>query len=103
MRKLRFLLILFELLGFGVSLAVPAEDLPETSYDESEVLPYEGTPLFSISLPQASGRIAKDELGCGSQFRFKTSGECRKCSRENCAESYCVPVSLTIINHSLRC
>jgi len=103
MRKQRFFLIFLVVLGFGVSLAVPAEDDPETSYDESEALPYEGTPLFSITLPQASARIARDESGCGSPFRFKPSAERRKCSRENYTESYCVPVSLTIINHSLRC
>jgi hypothetical protein len=48
MRRPCSLLILFVLLGFGVSLAVPAEDVPETAYDESEALPYEGIPLFSI-------------------------------------------------------
>ena len=44
MRRPCFILILFVLLGFGVSLAVPAEDVPETAYDESEALPFEDTP-----------------------------------------------------------
>ena len=39
------------LLGFSVSRGVPAEDLPETAYDESEALPCEGTPLFSSVVP----------------------------------------------------
>ena len=51
MRTLWSVLVLCVLLGFGVSLAVPAEDVPETAYDESEGLPYEGTPLFSIVVP----------------------------------------------------
>jgi hypothetical protein len=51
MRRSCFVLVLCVLLGFGVSLAVPAEDVPETAYDESEALAYEGTPLFSIVVP----------------------------------------------------
>jgi hypothetical protein len=47
MRTLWSVLVLCVLLGFGVSLAVPAEDVPETAYNESEGLPYEGAPLFS--------------------------------------------------------
>jgi hypothetical protein len=54
MRRPRWILILCVLLGFGSSLAVPAEDVPETRYDESEGLPYEGTPLFSVTVPQNS-------------------------------------------------
>lgn len=54
MRRRSSILILFALLGFGVSLAVPPEDLPETAYDESEALPYEGTPLFSIAVSQVA-------------------------------------------------
>jgi hypothetical protein len=95
--------VLLLLLVFGVSVVLPAEDVPETPYDESEVLPYAGTPLFSIALPQPGGRIAKAELNCASPFRFKPLAKYRACSRENYADSYCVPVSLTIINHSLRC
>jgi hypothetical protein len=103
MRKRRAVVVLLLLLVFGVSGVVPAEDVPETPYDESEALPYAATPLFSIALPQPSGRIAKAELKCASPFRFKPLAKYRACSRENYAESYCVPVSLTIINHSLRC
>ena len=54
MRKPRFALILFVLLFFGLSLAVPAEDLAETAYDESETSPYEITPLFSNLMSQAA-------------------------------------------------
>lgn len=103
MRKRRSVLVLLLLLVFGVSVVLPAEDVPETPYDESEALPYAGTPLFSIALPQPSGRTVKAELSCGSPFRFKPLAKFLACSRENYAESYCVPVSLTIINPSLRC
>ena len=54
MRKGRFGLVLFVLLVFSLSLAVPAEDVPETPYDESEGLPYQSIPLFSIGVSQAT-------------------------------------------------
>jgi hypothetical protein len=62
MRRPCFILILFVLLGFGASLAVPAEDLPETANDESEALPYEGTPLFPIVVPLAAARTTRAPL-----------------------------------------
>ena len=52
-------LIFFVLLGFGVSLAVPAEDVTETAFDDSEELPYEGTPLFSVVVPLAAARTTQ--------------------------------------------
>ncbi|MFZ0862288.1 MAG: hypothetical protein WAN18_16510, partial [Candidatus Sulfotelmatobacter sp.] len=41
MREPRFVVIRFMLLGFGVSLIVLTEDVPETAYDKSEALLYE--------------------------------------------------------------
>jgi len=52
MGKPRFTLIFFAFLVFGFSLVVPAEDVLETTYDESETQSYSAVPLFSIrSLP----------------------------------------------------
>ena len=53
MRKTRSLLVLFMLLVFGLFVTFPAEDAPETAYDESEALPYESTPLISDVMPEA--------------------------------------------------
>lgn len=55
MKKSHSALVLLVAFVLGLSFAVPAEDVPETPYDESEALPYEITPLFSIVL-QHSGR-----------------------------------------------
>ncbi len=56
MRESRFVLILFVLLSFGVSLVVPAEDDPETPYDESQELPFEVPPAYStVVLLEAAG------------------------------------------------
>jgi len=78
MRRRSSILILFVLLGFCVPLAVPAEDLPETAYDESEGLPYQGTPLYSTVVPQASARIAMAELSRGSVIPFNSLTKCCK-------------------------
>lgn len=56
MQKPRSILVLLLLTVFGVSLAFPAEDLPETVYDESESLPCDMTLRFSGDLVQESAR-----------------------------------------------
>lgn len=55
MRKPCSALIIFVLLVFGLSLAVPAEDVAEAAYDESETQPYDAITLFSI-VAQATTR-----------------------------------------------
>jgi len=102
MRKPRCILVILLLSVFGVSLAVPAEDLPETAYDESETLPYEGTPQFLIVAPQASARMAKAELSFGF---LDSLGRLNKRSRqaENITGLLVASDSLTIRNHSFRC
>ena len=57
------MLVLLVALVLSLSCAVPAEDRPETAYDESEALPYEGTPLFSIAVPLAATRTTQSEVG----------------------------------------
>ena len=97
MRKFRSVLILFVLLSFCASFGVPAEDVPETPYDESEALPYAKTLQFLLVVPQALAQIAKTELNFGSLTK-----RCRRRPESN-AQSHCVHDSLTIINHCLRC
>jgi hypothetical protein len=61
MRRPCSILVLCLLLGFASSPAIPAEDVPETAYDESEGLPYEGTPPFSIMVPLAAVRTTQEK------------------------------------------
>ncbi len=104
MREPRSVLVLLLLLVFGVSVVVPAEDVPETPYDESEQLPYEGTPLFSMAIPEASARmITAAELIGGSPLGATSLTKRGQRRRENNAWSRCVTNSLTTLNHSLRC
>jgi len=72
MRKPRSVLVLLLLLVFNVSVVVPAEDVPETPYDESEALPYEGTPVFSIAWPRKHPRSAEST---GSRITRHPFGE----------------------------
>ena len=54
--SLSFLVLLFTSI-FGVSLLLPAQDILETPYDESESLPLENTPVFSIQSPSFTGTV----------------------------------------------
>jgi hypothetical protein len=67
MRKPRCALLLFVFLILGLSLGVPAQDVPETTYDESESLPYEGTPSISTKIAATVAHPAH-ELLTYSQF-----------------------------------
>ena len=63
------------LLVLGLSLAVPAEDLPETAYAESEAAPYASTSLFSNLISQAAASATGPagsaiRLRSGIPFRF---------------------------------
>jgi hypothetical protein len=57
--KLWFAVVFLMILTFGLFVAFPAEDLPETAYDESEAPPYEVIPLFSIAVPPVAAQITQ--------------------------------------------
>ena len=102
MRKPWSVLIIFVLLAFGVSLAVPAEDVPETTYDESEALPYEGTPLFSSTLSQP---VASRVPALRAHIPSLWIGFLKEPDRLDPGTGLPYPVSdsLIILDHSLRC
>lgn len=60
MRCIRATVVLAMLLAFGLSVAIPMEDLPDTSYDESEPAPYEADPQISTLMLMQSARFASD-------------------------------------------
>ena len=90
-------------LAFGASLAVPAEDLPETVYDESEALPYEETPVVSIAVPEAVAQ-APTVRPRASGFRL---GSLRRPGAQHLDHvtgwAYPICDSLTILEQSSRC
>jgi hypothetical protein len=103
MRKLRCILVVLAALAVSLSFAVPVEDDPETPYDESESLPYEGTPLFSIAVPETV--VAAPAVWAGvSSLGLDTAA--RRCESYRQHPAWAVhPISdpLTISNCSLRC
>jgi hypothetical protein len=104
MREPCSILIFCVLLGFGVSLAIPTEDVAETAYNESEALPYEGTPLFSSVVLRASARALQPVSKSGPPFHLGSpTRRCERCAEHKAWLAHPVFDSLIILDHSLRC
>jgi hypothetical protein len=103
MSRSRPLLVLLIAVVLGLSSVVPAEDAPETAYDESESLPYASTAMFSIAVPSAIvpvpvGRllVALSRLGSLRRLGALRFEQVR-------GLPYPICDSLTILDHTLRC
>jgi hypothetical protein len=102
MRTFRCVLVLLVAVVFGVTPLFPAEDLPETPYDESEPLPYEGTPLLSGDIVQEPAPvphvvpIVPSDLFPAPKHASSWAG-CRDLAAHH------RPNSLIILDHTLRC
>jgi len=103
--KPRCAVVFLMFLSLGLSLSFPAEDVLDAIYDESEAVPYEETPVFSIDAPLSSARIAKAQLNRNVLPHFDSMMKRCKSCRENSARPLSVPNSLSIINEPvpLRC
>ena len=73
--KPRFAIVFLMFLVLDLSVGLPAEDVLETTYDESEAVPYEGSTLFSIEDPPTAARTTQEvpsslrlEPGASSPF-----------------------------------
>ena len=62
MTKSRFAIVFLMFLALGLSVGLPAEDVMDTTYDESEAVPFEGAPLFSIAAPTVTARTTQKGL-----------------------------------------
>ena len=117
MGRRRWLLVLFVAVVLALSFAVPSEDVPETSYDESASLPYTASRVVSSAVPEpvAKASVISNEVPesvaealaasprapsfrLGSMKRFGTQQLDRRTGW-----AYPVCDSLTILDHSLRC
>jgi hypothetical protein len=103
MRKPRSALVLLVLLGLGVSVGVPAEDMPETAYDESETLPFEGTPPFSIVVPEAVAARPTLPTRVSSRCFDLTTRRCESHWKNRAKTVRPSLDALTILSCSLRC
>jgi hypothetical protein len=88
MRFLRSILVLLVASSFGVGLVLPSKDVPETPYDESEVLPFE-------SAPSASDPVISSERYPGPEEAYAT--------RERILPDVLSAVDVPIPDHPLRC
>jgi hypothetical protein len=58
----RFAVVFLMILTIGLSLGLPAVDVLEAVYDESEALPCEAIPQFSVTLQPVDVRITRAPL-----------------------------------------
>jgi hypothetical protein len=104
MRLSALTLLLITSLVLGLSLAIPAEDDPDTSYDESEEVPYDVSPGPSIEALTQSVSSPQAPLEPGSLTQsgsIANSKEVRADKEKSPARS--ISESPTILGHSLRC
>jgi hypothetical protein len=76
MRRIHTCLVFFALLVLGFSPAFPAEDLPDTAYDESETQPYESSPSISSLMaqtPSATQTALSETQAVRNALRLQTS------------------------------
>lgn len=102
MRVLGSALVLLATFALSLSFADPTEDVPETPYDESELLPYEITPPLSGDLVQESVPVLHVVPIIPSHLfstprRGLDGAEWRKLRAHRTSDS------LVILDHSLRC
>lgn len=103
MTQSRSVLVLLVALILSVSFAVPAEDVPETAYDDSESLPCESTPVVSIAAPKAVGEAPAVRAGTSQLLR--TSLKRLEVRRSECWAGLPCTVShfLIVLDRSFRC
>ena len=94
MRKLHFLLVLLVGMVFGLSFAIPAEDLPDTVLDESESMPYEGAHPVSIVLPKLAAAV---------QVLPARQSAPRVATRDAALAARTISETLVMLVHPLRC
>jgi hypothetical protein len=96
MKVFRFALVLLASLALSVSFVIPAEDLLETAYDESEALPYECTPSFFITQHESA-------LAPRLPAQFQREAKRKVLAQPLEREAHSICDSVTILDHSLRC
>jgi hypothetical protein len=102
MTQSRSVLVVLVALVLSVSFAVPAEDAPETAYDESETLPIEGVPTLAITTPASVAKAFVVRFR-DLKFRFATGeSELHKSLRGSRSVSS-VPEALSDLTICLRC
>jgi hypothetical protein len=120
MKRSRRALVLFAALVLTMFFAVPAEDVPETAYDESASLPYVSIRVVSLAGPEpvvAASVVSSAVPECiaeaatvrprASRLRFglqrRPGARLREGGEGRTGWAHHVFDSLTILDHCLRC
>ena len=94
-------LVVFVTLALSVSFAIPADDVAETAYDESEALPVESVPTFAIAAPHAAARAQVVEP---KDLRLRLAAESELCRIiSTLVLVFSVPKPLTDLTVRFRC
>ena len=103
MSRSRSVFVLLLALVMGVFFVIPAADLPETAYDESESLPYEGTPVVSIAGPEiVAEKPAVRRRATRPCLRSLRTADTQVAQRGP-GSAHPICDSLPILDRSLRC
>jgi hypothetical protein len=86
-----------------MSFAFPADDAPETSYDESESLPYENTPVVSITRTETIAQAPAAWHRISRRFRDPLRRPRPQHLHLARRRPFFIPDSLTILGQCLRC
>jgi hypothetical protein len=99
MKLVRSAFVLLAICSLNLSLAVPREDVSETTYDESESLPSTMPPLLSCDPAQQSARAGENVpiVLCDSHAEFRHIGFLEELA------GHPIHDSLVIVNFVLRC
>jgi hypothetical protein len=100
MAKLRIGLALLAVITLGLSLALPGVDAPETSYDESESLPYENTPSVTGSSLFSPTLLAPSS---SPELLFVHTHRPLNILSSQTPELLLQSIAPEILSHSLRC
>ncbi len=92
----RCAIVFLMILTLGMSLGLPAEDVLETVYDESEALPYESLPFPASDLVEESFRAPQAPE---PRVLLRRGNQAHAERRDRCP----ISDSLIILNHRIRC
>ena len=98
-----FAIVFLMMLAMSVSIALPAEDVLDSVYDEMETLTFESTPAFSSSVDGTSQRASQKQA---PRPKYCPVSESR--FRGGCAENLVTSLhpsfaSVTLFDNCLRC
>ncbi len=97
------MLVLLACLVLGLSSALPAEDSPDTAYDESESLPCESTPVFSMAVPETVPQALAVWIRLSQPGRGSPARPGAQRPERGTFQAYSISTSFTIFDRALRC